>query len=109
MFVLYYYINKKELSFLISLTHVIVEKILFYGHIFEVEIWMNLHDIKSPKSENQILSVFSVCMCACYHHNSEINYSSNIKFGILHFYHLQMLLETFYKDWTKTLCTGAHK
>ena len=51
----------------------------------------------------------SVCLCDCYQHNSKTNYSRNIKFGILHLYHVQMLLETFYKDRTKTLCTGAHK
>ena len=37
------------------------------------------------------------------------SYPRNIKFGILHLYHIQMLLETFYKDRTKILCTGAHK
>ena len=32
-----------------------------------------------------------------------------MKFGILHLFHIKMLVESFYKDRTKTLCTGAHK
>ena len=51
----------------------------------------------------------SVCLCVCYQHNLKTNYSRNIKFGILYLYLIQMLLETFHKDRTKTLCTGAHK
>ena len=50
-----------------------------------------------------------VSLSVCYQHNSETNYSRNIKFGIQHFYHIQMLLETFHEDRTKTLCTGTHK
>ena len=57
----------------------------------------------------------SVCVCVylcvkvCYQHNSKTNYSRNIKFGILHLYHIQMLLESFQKDRTKILSTRAHK
>ena len=102
-----------------------VEKVMFWGQIFEMEILMDLHVLRSPESEKHIFSVWSVCMCVClcvcvcvclsvclcvcYQHNSKTNYSRNIKFGILHLYHVQILLETFYKDRTKTLCTGAHK
>ena len=59
------------------------------------------------ESENHIFSKWSVCIC--YQHNSKTNYSRIFKFGILHLYHVQMLLETFHKDRTKTLCTGMHK
>ena len=39
------------------------------SQIFEVEILMDLHVLKSPESENHIFSTWSVCMrvcvCAC--------------------------------------------
>ena len=95
--------------FLLSLTHVMIEKVLFFGQIFKMEILMNLHVMRSPQSKNHIFSVSSVCMCVCYQHNSKTNCSRSIKFGILNLYHVQMLLETFCKDRTKTLCTGIYK
>ena len=72
---------------------------------------MDLHVLRCPVSENHIFSVLSACpsVCVCYQHNSKTNYSRIFKLGILHLCHRQMLLETFYKDRTKTLCTGAHK
>ena len=70
---------------------------LFLSQIFEAEILMNLHVMRSPESENRIFNV-------CYQHNSKTNFSRNIKFGILHLY-IQMLLETFYNDRRKTLGT----
>ena len=76
-----------------------VEKVLFLCQIFEVEIFMDLHVLRSPESENHIFSVWSVClcdsMCLCYQHNSKTNFSRNIKFGILHLYHVRMILEGF--------------
>ena len=62
-----------------------------------------------PESEKRIFSKWSVCLCVCYQRNSKTKYSKNIKFGTLHLYHVQMLLETFCDDRTKTLCTAAHK
>ena len=90
------------------------EKILFWGQIFEMEILMDLHIMRSPETVNYIFSVWSVCMyvslCVPYQYNSKTNYIRNIKFGILYLYHISTLFETFfYKDRTKTLCTGAHK
>ena len=87
------------------------------GQIFEMEILMDLHGLRSPESKNRIFSKWSVCMCicvcvcvrACYKHNSKTNFSRIFKFCILHLYHTQMVLETFHKDRTKTLCTGTHK
>ena len=60
------------------------------------------------------VGAFGLCVCVslvciCYQHNSRTNYSRSFKLGILHLYHVQMLLETFYKDQSKTLCTGGHK
>ena len=49
--------------FLLSLIHVMVEKVSFLGQIFEMEIWMDLHVMSSPESENDIFSIWSVCMC----------------------------------------------
>ena len=51
--------------FLLSLTHVMVRKTLFLGQIFEMEILMNLYVLRSPESENDIFSVWSMCLCLC--------------------------------------------
>ena len=92
-----------------TFSYLLTEKVLFWGQISEMEILMELHVLRSPESENHIFSVWCVCMCVCYQHNSETNNSRIFKFGILYLYHWQMLLETLYKDRTKTLCAGAHK
>ena len=55
------------------------------------------------KPKNTFLAIG---LWVCYQHNSKSSYSRNIKFGILHLYHVHMLLETFYKHRTRTLCTG---
>ena len=47
----------------ISLTHVMVKKVLFKDQIFEMEILMNLHVKMSPEFENHIFSAWSVCVC----------------------------------------------
>ena len=52
-------------SFLLSLIHVMVEKVLFLGKIFQMEILMKLHVMRVPESENHIFSIWSVCMCMC--------------------------------------------
>ena len=90
----------------------IVEKQLFWSHIFEVEVLMDLHVLRCPESENHSFRGLSVRMdvCICYQHNSKANYRRIFKFGTLHLCHRYMLLEIFfYKDRTKTLCTGVHK
>ena len=43
----------------------IVHKVLFWGQIFEIEIFKNLYVLMSPKSENHIFRVWSKCMCVC--------------------------------------------
>ena len=48
--------------FLLSLTQVMVQKVLFLSQIFEMDILMGLHDLRSPESENPICSVWSVCV-----------------------------------------------
>ena len=108
-----------DLSVIKCTFYVMVEKVLFFGQIFEMEILVDLHVMRIPESEKHIFSFWSVCVCVCvclcvclcvsYQHNSKTNYSRNIKFSLLHLYHVQMLLETIYKDRTKTLWTGAHK
>ena len=42
-----------------------VEIILLSGQIFEIEILISLHVMRSTKTENQIFSLWSVCMRAC--------------------------------------------
>ena len=69
--------------FLLSLTQVIVEKVLFWGQIFEMETLIDLHVMMSYEFENQFLT-FSLCVC--YHHNTKTNYSRIFKFVILHLY-----------------------
>ena len=39
-----------------------VEKVLHWGQIFEMEILMDLHVLVSPESENHIFSSWSVCV-----------------------------------------------
>ena len=89
------------------------QKVLLLGHIFGTDIFLGLHVLRYPESKNHIYNGWSLCVCVClsvcYQHNSKTNYSRNIKLGILHLYHVQMQLETFYKDRTKTLRTGAYK
>ena len=40
-----------------------VEKVLFWGHIFEIEILMDLHVIGNPELKYHILSFWSVTVC----------------------------------------------
>ena len=92
--------------------------ILFLGQIFEGD---DFHVLSPPEFENHIFNVWFVCMCVrvrvfarvsvriCYQHNSKTNCSIIFKFGVLYLYHNYMLHESFYKDRTKTLCTGADK
>ena len=54
-----------------------VEKVSFLSQIFEVEIFMNLHVMRSPESENHIFSVSSVCSV------SVISITQKIPFGRL--------------------------
>ena len=70
---------------------------------------MDLHGSRHPESENHIFSSCTQCVCVFYQHNSKTNYSKNSEFGILYLYHMQMLLEVFHKDQTKTPCTGARR
>ena len=78
---------------------------VIFGLNFEREILMGLHALRSFEIEKHIFSDWSVC--DCYQHNSKANYSRNIRFGIQHFYHMLMLLETFHKD-RQNLCVQGH-
>ena len=104
------------LIILLSLT-MWVEKLLFWSKFFEIETLIDLYFLRSPESENHIFSGCSfslslclslslsvrVCLCSCYWHSSKTNNSSNSKFGMVHLYHMQMLLETFYENRANSL------
>ena len=55
--------------------------------------------------------MFGLCTCVCVcvsvisitQKQIAAETSNQIKFSILHLYHVQILLETFYKDWKKTV------
>ena len=49
------------LILLLSFTYKMVEKELFLGRIFEMEILMDLQILWDPKSENYIFSSYSAC------------------------------------------------
>ena len=94
-------------SFLLSLIHVIEGKVLFWSQVFEIKILIDLHVMSSAEFENHIFSVWYLCICVCYQHNSNTYCSRNIKFAIFYLY--MMLLKSFYKDQTKTLCTREQR
>ena len=48
-------------SFSLSLTHCMVNKVLFSGQIFEMEISMDLHFLASTESKNHSFRDWSVC------------------------------------------------
>ena len=97
---------KKNNIFILFYLYLAVKEV-FWAQFFDMEIFDECTRFEVPCIRKSRISDWS--MCIYYQHNSKTNYSKNIKFGILHFYHIQMLLETFHKDRTKTLCTGAHK
>ena len=82
--------------------------------IVKVEILIDLHVLRSSESENHIFSVWSLCMCVytcvCVSVIGIIKKQITAEASnsvILHLYHVQLLLETFYKDWSK-LCGQGH-
>ena len=86
--------------FLLRVIHVMVEKELFSGQIFEMEVLINLHDMTTPESENHIFNVWFVCVCVscvCFCVRAYVSVISitqkqitaeTPKFGILHLYHI---------------------
>ena len=115
------------LWFLLSLIHAMVEEVLFWVKISKCKFWWfyTLWGLLNPKIKFlefglcdlclrvrlcvYVSECVSVCVCVCYQRNTRTNCSRNMKFSILQLCHIQMLLETFYKDRTKTLYTGACK
>ena len=61
VFMLMHTVRKKAKLFTFS--YLSVEKLLYLGQIFEMEILMDLHVLRSPESENHIFSKWSVCLC----------------------------------------------
>ena len=53
--------------------------------------------------------VFFLTIGVHYKGNSKTNYSRNSKSGILHLYHMQILLEIFLGDLWNRLCIRAHR
>ena len=56
--------HKKNWLYL-TFSYLLVEKLLFLGRIFKMEISMDLYVLRSLESENHIFSVWSVCVCLC--------------------------------------------
>ena len=54
---------KNHTYFSLSLTHIMVKEVLFLGQIFEMEISMDWHVMRTPESKNRIFSVWSLCVC----------------------------------------------
>ena len=91
---------------LLSPTHAMVEKVLFLGQIFGMEILMDLHVMKFPKFENHIFSVWSVYLFVCYQHQKQIAAeTSNLIFYICTIY--RYYLKHFIKIESK-LCVQGH-
>ena len=92
----------------------------FYPHIVTCRIVLGLNfrtgdfdgftNFEVSWIKNHNFSDFSEYVCACYQHNSEINYRKNSKFIMLHLHHMYMLFQTIYEDQLNSLLyTGAHK
>ena len=91
------------------------EKALLFGQIFEIEFW-SIYKFWSPLHPKITFLVFSlrmrvsVCVSVPVICITQKQFMSrNFKFGILHLYHILMLLENFYEDWTNSLSTEASK
>ena len=53
---------QRNFDLLLSLTHVMVEKVLNLGQILEMEILIDLQVLRNPESENLIFSVWTLCV-----------------------------------------------
>ena len=65
-----------------------------------------LMDLHIQKSYFQLLVSAYVCLLSAKVYNK---LQKKFQIVTLHLYHMQIVLETFLEDWTKTLCIGAHK
>ena len=52
----------KRIIFLLSFTDVMVDKVLLWSRIFEMEILIDLHVMRTPESKVSFL-VFGLCVC----------------------------------------------
>ena len=97
----------KDINFLRSPSH--VKKEWNIKHCLGVKLLkQKFLWIQSNYFKKHIFSNSSVYVCGNFcQHNSKINCGINLNFYILHFYHVQMLLETFHEKRTKTLCAGS--
>ena len=85
------------------------EENIVLGSNFRSRDFTDLHVLNSTEYENHIFSGCSVCVCVCHQHNSKANSNRIFKLGTLILYHMQILLEAFYKDRINTLHTRTHK
>ena len=86
-----------------------VEKVFLLVQIFEMEILMDLHSIKTPESENHIF-IFGLGVSVCL--TSIIQKRITVEISDLLFYLCSIYIcyfKFFYKDRTKTLCQGHKK
>ena len=96
------------ITFLLSLTHVIVEKILFFGQIFEIEILVDLHVMRTSEYEKHICSIWFVCVSVISITQKQIIAGTlNLVFYIciLH----RCYFKLFYKDRIETVHRGTQK
>ena len=96
-------------SFLLCLTHIMVKKVLLLGQIFEMEILINLHVMRTPKSKNHIFNISSLCMCVC--QSTKLKNKLQQKTEIWYSTFVSYIDATWNFSWTSetTLCTGVHK
>ena len=65
-----------------------VEKILFLGLMFKIEILLNLYVSKSPESNNNIFRGWSLVVY--YQYNSKTNNCRDTKISIIDLYHMEV-------------------
>ena len=116
MFFSYFYISYIHINCpeIISVTFFalscpcVIEKLLFWGRIFKIEIFINLQDFEIPWIQKITFLVIGLCV---YLLSAQLYVNNSLKFNfdIIDLYHREVPLETFYGDHTNTLCIGAHK
>ena len=95
--------------FLLFLTHVMFEKVLFLGQIFEMEILMDLHAMRPPDLKIKFLA-FRLCECVSVISITQKQITDEISSLVFYVYIIyKCYWELFIKDLGEKLCTGAKK
>ena len=85
-----------------------VEKVLFSDQIFEMKILINLYFLRSPESENPILSGWSVCKTVIGTTQKQLTAKSSN--SVLKPFNMQRCyLKVYIKNHRTSLFTGIHK